>query len=97
MFSHANSPLKKAASSHDMRGDAFSSPRNSRDMAAIEQRDLAERMLRKSSPMKENRHSALSSSIQYGSPAQAGLESSPNPFANMGKHRNRNERFPSRY
>ncbi|CAN8102122.1 unnamed protein product [Discula destructiva] len=97
VFHHSNSPLKKAASSHDMRGDTFSSPRNSRELAAIEQRDQAERMMRKSSPIKENRRSALSSSMQYGSPAQPEPDSSPNFFANMGKHRNRNERFPSRF
>lgn len=97
IFSHANSPLKKAASSHDMRANTFSSPKNSRELAAIEQRDVAERMLRKSSPMKDNRRSGLSSSIQFGTPAQAEPDSSPSFFANMGKHRNRNERFPSRH
>lgn len=96
VFSHSRSPLKKAASSHEMRGETFSSPRNSRELAAIEQRDLAERMMRRNSPMKEARRSGLSN-IQFDSPAQAEPDSSPNFFANMGKHRNRNERFPSRY
>lgn len=97
VFSHANSPLRKASSSYDIRGDTFASPKNSRELAAIEQRDVAERMLRRSSPVKDSRRSGLASSIQYGSPAQAEADSSPNFFANMGKHRNRNERFPSRF
>lgn len=98
VFSHAKSPLKKAASSSDMRGDTFASPRNSRELAAIEQRDLAERMMRKSSPMKENRRSGLSSNMpKFESPAAAEPASSPNFFSNMGKHRSRYERFPSRF
>lgn len=97
VFSHSNSPLKKAASINDMRGDTFSSPRNSREMAAMEQKDLAERMIRKSSPMKDSRRSGLSSSIQFDDAVSPEPESSPNFFANMGKHRSRYERFPSRY
>ncbi|KAF3767709.1 hypothetical protein M406DRAFT_39007 [Cryphonectria parasitica EP155] len=97
IFSHSQSPLKKAASINDMRGDTFSSPRNSREMAAMEQRDLAERMIRKSSPVKDNRRSGLSSSISYDNVASPESESSPNFFANMGRHRSRYERFPSRF
>ncbi|KAJ4389787.1 hypothetical protein N0V93_007259 [Gnomoniopsis smithogilvyi] len=98
VFTHSKSPLKKAASSSDMRGDTISSPRNSRELAAIEQRDLAERMMRKSSPIKDNRRSGLSSNIpQLDSPAAAEPASSPNFFSNMGKHRSRYERFPSRF
>lgn len=100
VFNHSKSPLKKAASIHDMRDDrrdnTFSSPRNSRELAAIEQKDLAERMVRKSSPMKENRRSGLSTSVQLDGPVDSEPASSPNPFANMGKHRSRYERFPSR-
>lgn len=95
VFSHSKSPLKKAASINDMR-DSFS-PRNSRELAAIEQRDLAERMIRKSSPKKETRRSGLSSSVQYDGAGGADTETSPNPFANMGRHRSRFERFPSRW
>lgn len=95
VFNHSNSPLKKAASINDMR-NTFS-PRNSRELAAIEQRDLAERMIRKSSPRKENRRSGLSSSVQYDGSGGAEAETSPNPFANMGKHRNPYERYPSRW
>lgn len=95
VFSHSKSPLKKAASINEMR-DTFS-PKNSRELAAIEQRDLAERMVRKSSPKKENRRSGLSSSVQYDGSVGAETDTSPNPFANMGKHRNRYERFPSRW
>lgn len=97
VFSHSKSPLKKAASINDIRENTFSSPRNSRELAAIEQRDLAERMIRKSSPMKDIRRSGLSSSVQLDGPADAEPESSPNPFANMGRHRSRFERFPSRW
>lgn len=97
IFSHSKSPLKKAASINDMHTDTFSSPRNSRELAAIEQKDLAERMIRQNSPKKENRRSGLSSGLQFDDPADAEPESSPNPFANMGKHRSRYERFPSRW
>lgn len=94
VFNHSNSPLKKAASINEIR-DTFS-PRNSRELAAIEQRDLAERMIRKNSPQKETRRSGLSSIVQYEGSGDAEAEMSPNPFANMGKHRSRFERFPSR-
>lgn len=97
VFNHSMSPLKKAASINDMRADTFSSPRNSRELAAIEQRDLAERMIRQSSPKKESRRSGLSSGVQFDGPVDPEPESSPNPFANMGKHRSRYERFPSRW
>ncbi|AEO55477.1 hypothetical protein MYCTH_2299343 [Thermothelomyces thermophilus ATCC 42464] len=54
VFTHMNSPLKKATSLGDMNG-GYPSPRNNREMAALEQRDLAERMVRQSSPSKEHR------------------------------------------
>lgn len=99
VFSHPRSPLKKAASITDMQqANPFSSPRNSRELAAIEQRDLAERMVRKSSPVKHGRHSGLASNMpQFDGTASPEPESSPNPFANMGRHRSRYERFPSRF
>lgn len=99
VYSHADSPLKKAASIADIRGGGNPfSPRNSRELAAMEQKDQAERMIRRSSPFKEHRPSGLASSMQLDGP-QVGEEpeSSPNPFANMGRHRGRYERFPSRW
>lgn len=98
IFSHADSPLKKAASIADIRGGSgnpFSSPRNSRDMAAMEQKDQAERMIRRHSPVKERRPSGLASSMQLDGQVGQEPESSPNPFSQMGRHRGRYERFPS--
>ncbi|KAG7149603.1 hypothetical protein HYQ46_001459 [Verticillium longisporum] len=46
VFSHAKSPLKKASSLYDLSTD-YASPRNSREMAALEQR--------RASPVKDNR------------------------------------------
>lgn len=99
VYSHSDSPLKKAASFGDIRGGAnpFSSPRNSRELAAIEQKDQTERLMRRSSPVKEHRLSGLASSMQFDGQAGEEPESSPNPFANMGRHRGRYERFPSRW
>ena len=44
IYTHANSPLKKAQSMGAMGGDVTRSPRNSREMAALEQRRLAQEM-----------------------------------------------------
>lgn len=93
VYTHARSPLKKATSMGNMNQSASFSPRNSREMAALEQRDLTERMQRRTSPLKGDRRVTTSSLVpDHEPPAQ-----SPNPFANMGKHRGRFERFPSRW
>jgi hypothetical protein len=99
VYSHAESPLKKAASIADIRGggNPFPSPRNGRELAAMEQKDQAERMIRRSSPVKERRPSGLASSMQLDGQVGAEPESSPNPFSQMGRHRGRYERFPSRW
>lgn len=104
VYSHTDSPLKKAASIADIRGadirgggNPFASPRNSRELAAMEQKELTERMIRRSSPVKEHRPSGLASSMQLDGHVGEEPESSPNPFANMGRHRGRYERFPSRW
>ncbi|KAK3353162.1 hypothetical protein B0T25DRAFT_501820 [Lasiosphaeria hispida] len=86
VYSHINSPLKKATSLGDM-NNAFS-PRNSREMAALEQRNLAERMVRQSSPLKESRRVTT----QF-EPAQG---HSPNTLATARANRWNQERFPSR-
>ena len=67
VYTHHNSPLKKATSMGDMNERAGNfSPRNSREMAAVEQRETAERMLqrtRRGSPLKEeNRRSTMGGS-----------------------------------
>ncbi|KUI53769.1 hypothetical protein VP1G_01285 [Cytospora mali] len=97
VYSHSQSPLKRAASINDMNNSVPFSPRNSRELAAIEQRDLTERMLRRSSPVKEDRRSGFSSSMQLDGQVDHEAESSPNPFSMMGRHRGRYERFPSRW
>ncbi|EPE09931.1 hypothetical protein F503_05026 [Ophiostoma piceae UAMH 11346] len=55
VYSHVNSPLKKAISMNDIGSRGFASPRNSREMAAVEQREAAERMQRRgATPAKEH-------------------------------------------
>jgi hypothetical protein len=87
VYSHMNSPLKKATSMNDM-NSGFMSPRNSREMAAVEQREAAERM-RRSSPVKqtENRRQTMSS---------LGQQATTNPFTQMRRDRYLQERYPSR-
>ncbi|KAK7704921.1 hypothetical protein SLS64_008269 [Diaporthe eres] len=100
VYSHAESPLKKAASIADIRGGGggnLFSPKNSRELAAMEQKDQTERMIRRNSPVKERRPSGLASSMQLDGHAGEEPESSPNPFSRMGQHRGRYERFPSRW
>jgi hypothetical protein len=99
VYSHAESPIKKAASIGDIRGGShlFSSPRNGRELAALEQKEQTERMMRRSSPFKEHRPSGLVSNMQLDGHLGEEPESSPNPFSQMGRHRGRYERFPSRW
>lgn len=85
VYTHANSPLKKATSMGDMKSPGVSSPRNSREMAALEQRAAAERFMRQGSPLKENRRAT-------GPPGQ---QQSANPFARAKPARFDQERFPS--
>ncbi|KAB5572531.1 hypothetical protein GE09DRAFT_1217089 [Coniochaeta sp. 2T2.1] len=88
VYSHSLSPLKKATSMGDLKGSEVASPRNSREMAALEQRDLADRMVRQSSPLKDNRRATT----QFG---QLGQQQSSNPFARPNQYTG--ERFPSRW
>jgi hypothetical protein len=96
-FTHANSPLKKATSLSDINNEGgFFSPRNSRELAAMEQRDLADRMQRRVSPIKEDGRQA------GGRPKRQPLaEASPgpalNPFAQTRNNSHRYERYPSRW
>ena len=85
-----NSPLKKTASLGDMNG-SYSSPRNSREMAALEQRDLAERMIRQHSPLKENRRATTTQLDQNTS-----FLHSPEKLARARAGRWTQERFPTR-
>jgi hypothetical protein len=89
VYTHHNSPLKKATSMDDMNEKGAFSPRNGREMAAIEQRDVAERMVRarRGSPLKEeNRRSTMG----------GGFGITSNPFA-KGARRDISqfERYPS--
>ncbi len=86
VFTHGNSPLKKATSMGDM-NSAFS-PRNSREMAALEQRETADRMIRQSSPLKENRRATTQFEANFGH--------SPGTLAAARANRWTQERFPSR-
>lgn len=106
ILTHANSPLKKATSLNDMNGN-FQSPRNNREMAALEQREQVERLqrqheqrMRNQSPVKddrENRTPAISAASRR-SLQQTAAQSPPifpNPFARNTKRGS--ERFPSRW
>ncbi|KAK0641549.1 hypothetical protein B0T16DRAFT_431293 [Cercophora newfieldiana] len=97
VFTHKNSPLKhsplkKATSTGDM-NSSYASPRNNREMAALEQSQLAERMVRQMSPKKENRR-ATTTQLD-----QTAYMHSPNTAAAVAAARaNRwtQERFPTR-
>jgi hypothetical protein len=82
VYTHANSPLKKAISLGDLKGSE--SPRNGRELAALEQRQLAERMMRQHSPVKEQRRATM------GLGQSDAQTQSTNPFARQA------ERFPKR-
>lgn len=88
VYTHSLSPLKKATSLGSLKGPEVSSPRNSREMAALEQRHIADRMVRQSSPLKENRRATA----QFG---QLDQTQSSNPFARPNRYSG--ERFPSRW
>lgn len=84
VYSHANSPLKKASSLHDMNA-TYSSPRNSKEMAAYEQR--------RASPMKENRRVTTANDGH----SLTGTTSTANLFAPRGhgqKGQTGTERYP---
>ncbi|KAF6829422.1 DUF2418 domain-containing protein [Colletotrichum plurivorum] len=83
VFSHSNSPLKKATSMNDV-NQGFMSPRNSREMAALEQR-RAGSPLKQSETRRSTGSDALDSSVPY------------NPFASAKRNRSlqQAERYPS--
>ncbi|KAM0328107.1 hypothetical protein ACHAQA_005510 [Verticillium albo-atrum] len=83
VFTHANSPLKKATSLYDLNSD-YASPRNSREMAALEQR--------RASPVKDNRR--ITTDNRRITTANDGEEPSTNPFAHTQKNRFSQERYP---
>ena len=97
VFTHANSPLKKATSLSNITAEGpFFSPRNSRELAAIEQRDLTERLQRRASPLKEDRRHATSRTAFSPEPD---LPPAPaiNPFTRTRGAANNYERYPSRW
>ncbi|ROT40599.1 hypothetical protein SODALDRAFT_321914 [Sodiomyces alkalinus F11] len=80
-FTHVNSPLKKASSLHDI-GSGFRSPRNSREMAAMEQQ--------RSSPLKEHRRVTVGGDGVATTSGSGGV----NPFAQAQRDRLTQERYP---
>ncbi|KAF4778722.1 hypothetical protein HER10_EVM0009512 [Colletotrichum scovillei] len=86
VFNHANSPLKKTSSLNEM-NQGFMSPRNSREMAAREQR--------RGSPLKQSeiRRSTGSDALDHTSAPDY------NPFASAKRNRSnqQGERYPSRW
>lgn len=95
VYSHVNSPLKKATSMNDIiNPSSCFSPRNSRELAAIEQRDAAERAQRRASPVKEERPRTNDDKTPFRPIGQS--TASPNPFARARPAAYKYERFPSR-
>ena len=96
VYTHKNSPLRKASSVGDMKNSSTggaipfgtASPRNSREMAALEQRELAERMVRQSSPLKESQRRTTMDPSSF--------VHSPEKLARARAGRWTQERFPSR-
>lgn len=91
VYSHANSPLKKATSLGDMNG-VYQSPRNGREMAALEQRELAERMIRQSSPLKEHRRATTATQLDPDN----SFAHTPEKLARARATRWMQERYPTR-
>ncbi|KAG6052767.1 hypothetical protein E4U17_005427 [Claviceps sp. LM77 group G4] len=82
-FSHNRSPLKNTVSRADIKDAGFSSVQSSRETVTSEQRG----------------HEAPSSPSMRSEPRRftsSSVQSSPHPFANMGKH-GAAERFPKRW
>ncbi|CAM1511265.1 Fc.00g087780.m01.CDS01 [Cosmosporella sp. VM-42] len=85
IHSHRNSPLKKATSLNDINAQHTGSPRNSREMAAYEQRNWGQ-----GTPSRDTDRRRLTGS---------NLGGTGNPFANMvsNKPKPPPERYPSRW
>ncbi|KAM4056638.1 hypothetical protein HRG_003507 [Hirsutella rhossiliensis] len=84
IYTHNKSPLKKAISMGDINKSGQPSPRNSREMAAYEQRS-------REPPSSPTKHSEQRKSLG------AGAQTSSLPLTNMGRHRPQYERYPSRW
>ncbi|OAA68399.1 hypothetical protein SPI_00594 [Niveomyces insectorum RCEF 264] len=98
VYSHVNSPLKKTISLNDIgQSTSFHSPRNSRELAALEQREAAERMQRRASPTKETaRATGGARAALY--PQETSSPPVPlNPFTRAKPNAFRYERYPSRW
>ncbi|KAL2258093.1 hypothetical protein VTK26DRAFT_8738 [Humicola hyalothermophila] len=109
VYTHVNSPLKRPPS---LGGDAATgattaSPRNSREMAALEQRELADRLFRQGSPLKEaaNQRRAAGGAAEPSNGGGGGVvggggnyfaQHSPEKLARARANRWTQERFPSR-
>ena len=70
--------------------NASFSPRNSREMAALEQRETAERMIRQSSPLKDGRR------VTTTNFDSSDFMHSPSRLADARAARWTQERFPTR-
>lgn len=104
LHQHKDSPLKKAMS---MEGIGRS-PRNNREMAALEQRQLNERFRERSSPVKQRLQGTLGiEQEEEGEEEEEGnnnasigdgssLAHSPEKLANLRATRWTQERFPTR-
>ncbi|KAK0671140.1 hypothetical protein QBC41DRAFT_246425 [Cercophora samala] len=94
LYQHKDSPLKKTMS---MEGAIGRSPRNNREMAALEQRQLSDRF-RERSPIKQRLQDsrAVGTEAGEGAGGNASLAHSPEKLANLRANRWTQERFPTR-
>lgn len=84
IYTHARSPLKKAASLGEMNAEATRSPRNSREMAALEQRRWQE-----GSPLKEESRRLTTPGVGSSASPGRGTSATPRGFGPT--------RYPSRW
>lgn len=97
VYTHSNSPLKKTTSLNDINNaGGFFSPRNSRELAAMEQRDAVERMQRRASPIKEETTRPAAAS-HWSQTTENTPPPTVNPFGRTRANAHRYERFPSRW
>ncbi|SPO05849.1 uncharacterized protein DNG_08536 [Cephalotrichum gorgonifer] len=97
IYSHARSPLKKATSMGEMNARPPASPRNSREMAALEQRGWN----REASPLKNHTEGRRLTGPPLGGTGAGGFGAStargPGGGARFGRSNITQDRYPSRW
>ncbi|KAG9229039.1 hypothetical protein BJ875DRAFT_388177 [Amylocarpus encephaloides] len=94
VYSHANSPLKKAASMYDIQANTRSSPRNSVEMAALEIRDQKDRSQSPAKRLTDAHRMSLGHDNDRRTSAPGGLVK---PKPGPGQYNSTYNRMPSRF